>query len=355
MRPSGSVRSREDDNGFPNRAASRRVPLQEKVDFLRRPEAYDPPPASVVAIETHMAWVFLAGGHAYKLKKPVKQRTLDFSTIEARRRTCREEVRLNRRLSPSIYLGVVQLGMTCDGRLVLGEIGPAQDWLVHMRRLPREGMLDRMVSSGEAVPGRLRPAAELLARFYRSLAPISMAPSRYRDRIRTEIDETARELGEPGYGVPKAEVEDVTRELEAFVAGNGPVLTARVQEGRIVEGHGDLRPEHVYLGPPPAVIDCLEFDRELRVMDAADDLSFLDLECRRLGSREAGGYFLAAYAHATGDHPPEALLSFYRRFRAFVRAKIAIRHLDHVPVDPDRWREGARRYLAMARQNRPPV
>jgi aminoglycoside phosphotransferase family enzyme len=123
----------------------------------------------------------------------------------------------------------------------------------------------------------------------------------------------------------------------------------RVEQGRIVEGHGDLRPEHLWLETSPSIIDCVEFDRSLRVVDPADELAFLSLECERLGSPEVGRWFLDTYVDITGDHPPGWLLAFYRVYRALRRATLAARHLDDLAVaDPGRFRDRARHYIAVA-------
>jgi uncharacterized protein len=351
MQPSGSSLPRR--NGEPSAPSNRpgSVSLADKVRFLRRPEAYHPPARSVSAIETHMAWVFLSGEYAYKLKKPVHYEFLDFRTLAARRRTCWEEVRLNRRLAPHVYLGVVPLTLEPDGGLALGGSGPVTDWLVRMRRLPSDGMLDRVLAAGTWSPEDLGPAAELLARFYASLSPVPLEPEEYVSRFRRHIEDTERELIRPSFGLPEEDIRRIARGQIQFLDGHTRLLHARVEEGCVVEGHGDLRPDHIYLGPPPAVIDCLEFSRELRIADPADELSFLDLECGRLGSPAAGAFFLRVYRERTGDAPPDLLRSFYRSFRALVRAKLAIWHLrdDHV-ADPDRWRTRAHRYLVLARE-----
>ena len=125
----------------------------------------------------------------------------------------------------------------------------------------------------------------------------------------------------------------------------------RVRAGRVVEGHGDLRPEHVWLGEPPAIIDCLEFSAELRTLDTADELAFLALECERLGAPQLGRALLDAFAEFTGDVPAPALVDFYQAFRACVRANIAIRHLREARYrDDPKWPRRAREYLALARQ-----
>jgi uncharacterized protein len=330
------------------------ITLAEKVRFLRTPGAYHPPPTSVTAIETHMAWVFLAGNEAYKLKKPVRYEFLDFRTLEARRRTCRDEVRLNRRLAPHVYLGVIPLTLEPGDELARGGSGPVVDWLVRMRRLPSERMLDRVLVRGRWEGRDLEPAAGLLAGFYADLPSEPVEPGRYVERFRDEVEGTARELTKTAFGLAPEEVREIAREQLRFLENHASLLFARAEEGRIVEGHGDLRPDHIHLGPPPAVIDCLEFSRELRIVDPADELAYLDMECRRLGTAGVGPVFLGAYREGTGDDPPELLLSFYRSVRAWIRARLTIWHLrdDHV-ADPDLWRSRARRYLELAWQSLP--
>jgi uncharacterized protein len=356
MRSSGPVLPREGGDAARRPIRPGSAPLAEKVRFLRRRRSYVPRPESVTAIETHMAWVFLAGDFAYKLKKPVRYEFLDYSTLNARRRICREEIRLNRRLAPDVYLGVVPLTLEPGGGLALGGAGPVTDWLVHMRRLPSEGMLDRVIAAGAVVLGELRPAAELLADFYASLAPFPMGAAEYVSRFDRDIVDTRNELTVPIFGLPEAKIQEIARAQAAFLDRHAPLLHRRVEEGHIVEGHGDLRPDHIHLGPPPAIIDCLEFNRELRIVDPVDELSFLALECGRMGNPEAGALFLRVYGERTDDRPPAALHSFYRSFRALLRAKLAIWHLrdDHVP-DPHRWRTRARRYLTLAEENLPPA
>jgi aminoglycoside phosphotransferase family enzyme len=122
-----------------------------------------------------------------------------------------------------------------------------------------------------------------------------------------------------------------------------------VDAGCLVEGHGDLRPEHICVGREPAIIDCLEFDRDLRVLDPADELAFLGLECERLDAPWVGQWFLDAYIEVTGDVPPPPLLDFYRSYRALRRARIAANHLDDPHVrDPERFAARARQYLERA-------
>lgn len=354
------------------------VDLAAKVRFLSDPGSYASQPPSVEVIETHMAWVFLADGVAYKLKKPVRYELLDYRTLDDRSRMCREEVRLNRRLAPDVYLGVIALTLEPGGRLAIGGGGRIVEWLVHMRRLPDRLMLDRAMALGPVPDERLEGAARLLARFYRDAPPVPTAEQAYRRRIRASVEETSSELLRPRFGLPQDLVVRLAQAQVDFLDGeHASHLDRRAQEGRIVEGHGDLRPEHIYLGwdgvvpddapraeadyvelhpslARPVVIDCLEFDRDLRLLDPSDELSFLAMECALLGRPAVGERFRAVYSEETGDFPPPELIRFYESFRAFLRAKIAIWHLrdDGVP-DHSYWRSRALRYLEYGHERLP--
>lgn len=329
------------------------VSLDDKVRFLRRPEVYPEAPERVEAVETHMAWVFLAGRFAYKLKKPVRYDYLDFSTLEARRRDGLEEVRLNRRLATGVYLGLVPLTReegTKGGTLSLSGEGEVVDWLVEMRRLPSDRMLDHAIAAGTVTDADVRRAAVLLAAFYRGSPPVDMTPARYRERFRKDLEEIRRELRLPEFALPWERVEGVTGSLLSFVADRGPLLDLRVEAGRIVEAHGDLRPEHVCLTAPPVVIDCLEFNREFRLLDPADELAFFCLECERLGAAWVGERFVEVYRSETGDRPPVELFRFYQGFRAALRAKLAAWHTrDDHRRNGNEWLQDAADYLDRAR------
>jgi aminoglycoside phosphotransferase family enzyme len=323
--------------------------IAAKVAFLSRPAAYPEAPRSVESVETHMSWVFLTDRHAYKLKKPVRYDSLDFSSPELRRRDCEEEVRLNRRLARDVYLGTLALTRASDGTFQLDGAGELLDWLVHMRRLPADRMLDELIRRGEIGETDVRAAAERLAEFYVRAEPIELAPDSYRKRLEEGVRSDLHELCRPEFGLCAEQVTKLAEAQLAFVERHGALLDQRVLQGRIVEGHGDLRPEHICLTPEPAIIDCLEFSRELRIVDPADELAFLGLECERLGKPLVGRWFLERYTRVTGDEPPRALMHFYRTYRALRRAKIAAWHLQDPSVrDREKWRERARCYVELA-------
>ncbi|MDP3759286.1 MAG: hypothetical protein Q8R01_02065 [Ramlibacter sp.] len=326
------------------------VPLAAKVAALREPAAYPGRAQYVEVVETHMSWVFLMEQFVYKLKKPARYDGLDCSLLETRRFFCEEEVRLNRRLAAGVYLDVVALRQ--DGqaaRLHVDGEGEVVDWLVWMRRLPAHLMLDRLLEQGGATPAHMRRIARHLAPFYGRLAPAVTDPELFAGRLRREIDALERQLCERAYALPADDVAAVCTRLRSALADGRDVLDARVRAGRVVEGHGDLRPEHVWLGEPLAIIDCLEFSAELRTLDVADELGFLALECERLGAPQLGRALFDAFAEFTGDAPDTGLVDFYQAFRACVRANIAIRHLREACYrDDPKWPRRAREYLALA-------
>jgi aminoglycoside phosphotransferase family enzyme len=323
--------------------------IEAKVAFLRRPEAYAEKPRSVEVVETHMSWVFLTERHAYKLKKPVRYDSLDFSTLALRRRDCEEEVRLNRRLARDVYLGTLALDVAPDGTLALGGGGTAVDWLVHMRRLPAERMLDELIRRRRIEESDVRPAALRLAQFFARARPVELGAAEYRKRLEEGTREDRQALCRPEFELPRDRVAEIADAQLAQLARHPELFARRADEGRIIEGHGDLRPEHICLTREPAIIDCLEFSRDLRLLDPADELAFLGLECERLGLAAVGRWFLARYREVTGDQPPEALLRFHRSYRALRRAKIAVWHLEDPSVRArDKWLERARCYLDLA-------
>lgn len=325
--------------------------IEDKVRFLTRPESYASPTTRVETVETHMAWVFLTDEHAFKLKKPVRYDYLDFSTVEARRHDCREEVRLNRRLAPDVYLGVCPLSIDEDGAMHVDGSGEVVDWLVKMRRLPADRMLDCAIEHQSVSQADIHKVGSRLARFYRNERPVELTPPEYRRRLLDEVHNNRRELSAKAFAMSDDVVDSVSRPQERFLAEHVPVLDGRVQAGRVVEAHGDLRPEHICLEETPVVIDCLEFNRDFRLLDAASELAYLAMECERLGAHEVGRGVLDVCCRETGDDPPEPLLRFYMVFHACTRAKVALWHLKDDDVrQPDKWKTKARQYLELAQE-----
>jgi aminoglycoside phosphotransferase family enzyme len=325
------------------------VALRDKVRFLRRPDSYPERPDAIEAVKSHMSWVFLTDRHAYKLKKPVRYSYLDYSTVAARRENCAAEVRLNRRFAPAVYLGIVPLNVDLSGQLRLGGAGEPCDWLVKMVRLPAERTLEAQIGAGAVDKTKLSEAIHLLTGIHPEAARADLTAEAYRTRFQKDVQENLEELTDPAFELSSDLPHIVAAAQRRFLGGHAELLNARVAAGHIVEGHGDLRPDHIYLCDPPVIMDSLEFSRELRLVDPVDELAYLAIECHRLGAPELGDLVLETYRADTGDRPPDALVNFYASARAMLRAKLAIWHLkdEHRP-DAEKWRTRTMQYLYIA-------
>ena len=327
------------------------VGLADKVAFLGAVEHHAKErPARVEARETHISWVFLTDRLVYKLKKPVRHALFDLRPLAARRRNCLVEVRLNRRLAPDVYLGIEPLTFAPDGGgLRFAGDGSIVDWLVVMRRLPENLMLDRALRTGGPERRDLDRVAFRLARFYQGLAPEPVSPETRRRWYQGEIDLSWQGLSRKEFALDHARIERIAGRLGDFLRIRPELLTERHRERRIVEGHGDLRPEHICLERDPVIIDCLEFSRALRLVDPADELAFLALECAMLGQADVGRRLQRSYETMTGDRPSEPLISWYLAFRALLRARLLVLHsLEPGPRSPEAWLAQAERYLDAA-------
>jgi aminoglycoside phosphotransferase family enzyme len=321
--------------------------LAEKVAFLRSPAAYGPV-GEVACRETHMSFVFLAGDRAFKLKKPVRFPYLDFSTLARREAACRAEIALNRRLAGDVYLGVVPLVQSERG-LALGADGAGEvvDWLVMMRRLDEAATLEHAIRERRLAICQLDEVIAALVAFYRRARPVAIAPRVHLAAWRQSLAYNRRVLLDPGLDVPAGLARRVDRAQRLFLARRSGELAGRAR--RIVDGHGDLRPEHIWLGAPVRIIDCLEFNAALRAVDPLDEIAFLSLECERLGAVWAAERLKRRLALALHARGAEALFAFYRCHRATLRARLAIAHLlEAHPREPEKWPLLARTYLRLA-------
>ena len=324
--------------------------IDEKVAFLSRPTAYAEQPTYVEVRETHMSWVFLTENLAYKLKKPVRYDYLDFSTLEARRDDCEREVRLNRRLTEDVYLGVEALSVDHSDNMRIGHDGRIVDWLVKMRRLPADRMLDHMICEKSVEVRSVDQLGSLLSDFYQHLQPVGMTAEQYVRRFARDIEANARELSRSEFSLAADLVQRVSQAQLHFTDEHRDTLASRAADERIVEAHGDMRPEHICLTESkPAIIDCLEFNREFRLLDPVDELCFFSLECDLLGAGWIGERVLESYMNDADDRVLPELVHFYTAYRATLRAKIAAWHtLDHHVEQTPKWMNRATHYLEKA-------
>ncbi|GHB87727.1 hypothetical protein GCM10010348_00740 [Streptomyces anthocyanicus] len=268
--------------------------------------------------ETHTAMVFFVEDRVYKRKKPVDLGFLDYTTRSSRRAVCEREIELNRRFAPDVYLGLGELRTP-------GEQGAEP--LVVMRRMPDDRRLSHLVRTGAPVADDLRAVARHLAAWH-SAAPRgpAIAEQGTRDALAarweasfTQVDVLAAK------GPTRDETGEVERLVRRYLAGRKPLFDLRIEQGRVLDGHGDLLADDVFcLGDGPRILDCLEFDDALRYVDGLDDAAFLAMDLESLGAPESAAFFLAQYGEFSGDPAPPSLWHHYVAYRAFVRAKVSL-------------------------------
>jgi uncharacterized protein len=322
--------------------------LDEKVAFLSEAGSYGLPAGDVVRRETHMSWVFLAGDEAFKLKKPVRFPYLDFSSLSRREQACRAELALNRRLAPDVYKAVAPI-VRANSRLAIGGSGEIVDWLVVMRRLDPGGTLDHAIETRRLTARQLDRLLSTLADFYRHATPVLISPETHLRSWHRSLAFNVRVLLDARLRLPAGLVGQISRVQRRFLAERSRSITGRVRGRHIIDGHGDLRPEHIWLSDPVRIIDCLEFNPALRAVDPFEEMAFLGLECERLGCAWAAEHIRRRAQHVFPDGLSDELFAFYRCHRASLRARLAAAHLlEPDPRTPEKWWRLACTYLRLA-------
>jgi aminoglycoside phosphotransferase family enzyme/predicted kinase len=341
-------------------AAALKRDLSKIVSAMLRPELYPDHPRAVELRQTHVSYVFLAGDYVYKIKKPVRFAFLDASTLARRHQLCLDEVRLNRRLAPDVYLGVVPILHRGGGELALSaamadaaEADAVVEWAVRMRRLKEATLLDRMVAEGNASVARIRAIAARLDAFHRTAAAdkgwkYGAAASVWR-LVRGNLGELALDRADT---IAPAALDELERFAHRAIESRWSLLNRRALGGRVCEGHGDLRCEHVSLAADTiTIIDCVEFSERLRYVDVASDVGFLAMDLDRLGARGLSDELVGAYREASGDADFPLLIPLYKFHRALVRAKVESLTSRDAAIAADRRAAAAAaagRYVALA-------
>lgn len=322
--------------------------LTAKVAFLSGPNAFRAGTAAQT-VETHMSWIFLTGDRAFKLKKPVKFPYLDFSTVALREKYCRAELALNRRLAPDVYLRVVPLTLNEGQRLQIGDGGEIVDWLVEMRRLPSDRMLDRLIARGLARDGTVASLAARLGSFYRAAQPVRISPLAYVSRLQAEQQLNRGALSREGFPIDQARAIRALNDVDKALGTYRSQLESRVALGCLVDGHGDLRPEHICFENGVIIFDCLEFSEVLRQVDPVDEIAYLAIECSRLGADWIGAEVWQSLRRLLDWPDPVPLFAVHAARRALLRARLALSHLfDPEPRDIEKWAPLTMQYLGLA-------
>jgi aminoglycoside phosphotransferase family enzyme/predicted kinase len=295
------------------------------INALQNPALYPHPVDRFEVIETHISWVLLTGAYAYKLKKPVDFGFVNFTTLERRRFFCEEEVRLNQRMAPAWYLGVVAITGTLD-RPRVGGPGAAIEYAVKMKQFPRDARLDLVLARGELTPDRLDSEVAAIAEFHGRAAVAAAdspfgTPERVAIRVQENLTTIREHLSDPG-NLPL--LERLDRRSRAKHAELAETFGARKRDGFIRECHGDLHLGNMaWVGTEPLIFDCIEFNDDLRWIDVMSEFAFLVMDLKHRGAEALSRRALNGYLEATGDYAGLRVLPYYYAYRSLVRAKVA--------------------------------
>ncbi len=303
------------------------------VSSLLCPEAYPHPVDSIELRETHISWVFLTGEFAYKVKKPRNLGFLDFSTLAARKHFCEEELRLNRRFAPSLYLAVVPLTRG-DGLQVEGS-GEVVDYAVKMRQFDDQALLSTIAANDGLTATLTRDLGQLLAQTHTALESVYPpsgpgTPLVIQDAMLQNFEQIGRyplaaEICEQLAGLQRWSNDRIAQQM--------PAMVRRIALGNIKDCHGDLHLGNIaVVDGQLTFFDCIEFNQEFRVMDTIAELAFLAMDCEARGLLAQARQLINDYLEYSGDYPGLALLNWYRCYYAMVRAKVSL--MRYEPADP---------------------
>ncbi len=300
---------------------------EEVLAFLGSPEAYEPVPPEVTRIETHASIVFLAGDRAYKVKRAVKYPFLDFSTLELRRRACLNELAVNRRTAPELYLDVIPITRGKDGTLRLGGEGEAVEWVLLMRRFGQEGLLDRMAEEGRLDESLMAPLAQSIAAFHESADRV-LSPGPSLGALKAVIEDNAVSLAGKDAAFAPGALDAVRQGSMDALAALAPLLKERALSGYVRHCHSDLHLRNIVeIDGKPVLFDAIEFDDRMATIDVLYDLSFLLMDLGASGLEAHANRVLNAYLDANGETANLvglAALPLFLSMRAMVRAKVEL-------------------------------
>ena len=324
------------------------------LDALKQPSAYphlasgkQPPASPIRLIQTHISWVFLTGDYVYKIKKPVKFSFLDFSTREKRKSLCEEEVRLNRRLCPEVYLGAVPIAM--DRHPSFGGSGFPMDYAVKMRQLPSEKIMSLLLTEGKVTESHIRSIAKIISDFHSKIDVIHEKEYNSPEMIAEQFADLGgvRETAERACKMGE-KIDFILKKAEEFARKNRPLFLQRQEKGFIRDCHGDLHSGNIFLTDPIVIFDCIEFNKSFRYTDTSADAGFLAMDLDAHGRKDLSRLFISEYLRLSGDRGMPALLDYYKCYRANVRAKIAC--LTHSQHPSEEEKKKMEKYLLLAEE-----
>ncbi|MBL0714876.1 MAG: AAA family ATPase [Desulfosarcina sp.] len=321
---------------------------------MLQPGSYPHPVTAITVQETHISKVFLTGRWVYKIKKAVNFGFLDFSTLAQRHHFCQREIELNRRLTSGVYKDVVAITLNGEGYRIAGD-GRAVEYAVRMRQLADGDTLSSRLRRGSIDAAQIERLASRLLAFYETCPRVSRSTAEsIRQTVRQACRQNFQQLQSKRDMLHDNDrLDRVQSATEAFLATKKHLFNRRVDQGHVRDCHGDLRCDHIYFSPDGAIqiIDCIEFNDQLRHIDIVSDLAFLTMDLDRKGFPHDGDLIIQTYADRSGDAAGLALLPFYQCYRAMVRCKVNCLAMPTAEEEPCReraHRQSARRYLALA-------
>ncbi|MBN2330435.1 MAG: hypothetical protein JXC85_01345 [Candidatus Aenigmarchaeota archaeon] len=320
---------------------------------LLSPGAYDVRVThEIKMIQTHISWVFLTGEYAYKMKKPVDFGFLDFTTLEKRKRYCDLELELNKPLSPEIYLEVLPV-TNDDGKIRIGGKGKVVDYVLKMRQLPQERLMNRLLSRGGIDKAVIDRIAKIMADFHRK-AETSEEISAYGKprKLRYNCEENF-EKTEPFIGrvISRADFDHARKVMLGFIEANAAIFDRRVSGGLVRRIHGDMHSGNIFIiDGKPLIFDRIEFNMRFSCMDTAADVAFFSMDLDFNDRLDLSRYFVDRYIEYSGDGSLRHVLDFYKSYYAWVRGEVTALRLgeDMSKNELDDIEKTSRKYLGLA-------
>ena len=326
--------------------------LPALVQALLSPKAYPDSPREIELVQTQNSFVFLTGDHVYKVKKPVDFGFLDFTTLEKRHFYCHQEILLNRRLCPDVYLDVVQI-VQDKGEIFIGDQGEVIEYAVKMRQLPRHRTMDQLLQNGQVTGEMMAGVAKKLVEFHaKARTDDEIASYGKLKTVRFNTEENfAQTKDYIGITIPAEKYERIKEYTNSFMETNARLFEKRVQEGRFRDCHGDLHAAHIGFANDICIFDCIEFNDRFRYSDVTSEIAFLAMDLDYNGRPDLAQQFVASYVAGSGDRDLLELLNFYKCYRAYVRGKVESFKLDDPLISKNekaRALETAQRYFQLA-------
>ncbi|MEA3469337.1 MAG: hypothetical protein U9R57_14080 [Thermodesulfobacteriota bacterium] len=330
------------------------VNLPSYIQYLQQESSYPHSAVDVSLVQTHISFVLLAGDSVYKWKKPVDFGFLDFSTLEKRKYYCEQELQLNRRLCPDLYKELVTINKDGESFCLNGS-GEVVEYGIRMARMPEEKMMGRIMAAGKLSRDHLDAVIDQLVPFYQAAAGDAAiqefgVASSVAVNVLENFEQTENFVDQGA--LTKEQFDKIVRYSKEFLSHEDRFL-ARIEAGKIRDCHGDMHSANICLADPVYIFDCIEFNERFRYTDVAADVAFLAMDLDFHGETELSNYFIEQFAAKSGDNGLVTMLNFYKCYRTYVRAKIALFTASDPAVDEKTTAaciEQAKKYFSLAEQ-----